>query len=91
MFQLRDESKYGKFKANSSIGDIIFHRYIYGWGEGITIYALKGDKLCSATNDPSEDDYFEGIIEEDDYLIVKPSVYESISINLKTAEQKIIQ
>lgn len=62
---LRDEKRYGTFKANSSIGEVKIQISISGFGECITLTPYKGGlifgmyEISVDTLDDDDSDYYE--------------------------------
>ena len=62
ILQLRDEQRYGIFKANSSIGIVKIEICTYGWGDLITLH--YDNNICQVDT-IEDDDYY---IEDDESI-----------------------
>lgn len=83
MLELRDENKYGLFKANSDKGEVKLSISIYGWGELFEIEGVnKNNERFEIIIDTSKDfdddsDFYKeteesiDLFDEDGYEIIK--------------------
>ncbi len=67
---LRNKNRYGKFKANSNLGEVIVDISILGWGERIKVIQNKKE-ICNIDtsncfDDEEENNDYDAIYDEDE-------------------------
>jgi len=76
-FGLRDEERYGLFKANSDKGEVEINISIYGFGERIIVTKDKETLYDIDTLEDESEDYYdenEEYLEVGDVKVIKPFI-----------------